>query len=517
MTVRQRLLHQVVALAAALLAAVAAVPFTATPARAAAPICLSGAFQYDYQSAEDGTAKPTRTKPVRNANLELWGAEGNDDPHYLGVWGYSGRDDGSYNLCYTPTKTTSLSVVWVQAWAESSRLWRVLDGENQYVTMESMPRLAVTASTNLGTMKAEASTARAWHAFDTVNLLWWSRNNPKSACWSALEPDSGKCTELTIRAYESDHDQSQYSPGSNTVYLVGAGADSEHLILHEAGHFFLHRLYNGMWPAVDNCSPHYIQWTSSATCAWTEGFADVTAAYLLGDNRFVHGTGDSTEFTYGSGWDVGDQVQGNVGGSLLDLWRTTDGGWNRSIDALTARRPGTFSAYFNTARPAANPPLPTDSTALGKLARHAIDYGPSIVGDGTYHSLSDGGGLALEVYGSCVAGSGANVTLGTFDTTRAWQRWRVDANADGTVRISDACTQPLTLTAPAAVGGAVTAKAFDPASAYQKWTVTKGNGTLRFTNPQTGRVLDSSRIAVGAPLTTTAPGSANSQSWVPLA
>lgn len=368
----------------------------------------------------------------------------------------------------------------------------------------------------MGTTKPVASDARGWHTFDTINLLWWARNNPKSNCWSALEPDNARCTELDVRVFESDFAHSLYSPSTNTAYLIGADADSEHYILHEAGHFLMHRLYNGGWPPDDPQAPHQIWQVSAQTSAWTEGFADSVGAYLLGDNRFVFGSGNSTEYTYGSGWHVGDLVEGNVAGSLLDLWRTTDGGWNRSLDALTAQRPGNFSAYFNTARPAANPPLPTDSTALGLLAKHTIDYGPTIVGDGKYHSLTDGGGLALEVYGSCSAPSGANASLGTLDTTRAWQRWKVDANADGTVRVTDACTQPLTLTVPAAGGGAVTAKTYDPANAYQKWKVAKSNGTLKFTNPQTGLVLDSPSITVGTAATATAAGSANSQSWAPI-
>ncbi|MER7582620.1 ricin-type beta-trefoil lectin domain protein [Kitasatospora sp. NPDC097691] len=513
---RLRLPRHVVALAAALLIAVSLIPLTATGARAATPICISGAFQYDYQSAEDGTAKPTRTKPLRNANVELWGAEGNEDGHSLGVWGFTGVDDGSFNLCYTPTTTTSLRVVWAQAWSQSSRLWRVLDYNAQYYTLQSPTYLHVTASRNVGTTKPPAATARAWHAFDTINPLWWYRANPASICWSAHELDNNNCTELNI--YWADgNDKASYDPDYNQLILAGTVPDSEHTVLHEAGHFLMNRLYNGMFPKSDNCSSHYIPTVSSETCAWTEGFADSVAAYVLGDNRYVFSNGTSTEFTYGNGWQVGDQVQGNVDGSLLDLWRNVDGDWDRSIAAITAKQPATFSAYFNTVRPAANPPLATGSAALAPLARHTIDYGPTIIGDGKYHSLTNGSGLALERYGSCSATSGANASLGTLDTTRSWQRWKVDANPDGTARISDGCTQPLTLTAPSSTNGAVTLKAFDQANGYQKWQITKANGTLRLTNPQTGWVLDSTSITVGATAVAKPPSGANSQSWAPLA
>ncbi|MFE4591226.1 hypothetical protein [Streptomyces laurentii] len=90
-------------------------------------------------------------------------------------------------------------------------------------------------------------------------------------------------------------------------------------------------------------------------------------------------------------------------------------------------------------------------------------------------------------------------------------------NADGTVRLTDNCPQPLTLTAPSVSGGTGTATPFDPTNIYQKWTVTKSNGTLRFTNPHTGRVMDTHGIAQYTLVTAKAPNNANSQSWVPYA
>ncbi|MER6399285.1 ricin-type beta-trefoil lectin domain protein [Kitasatospora sp. NPDC001603] len=517
MTVRLRLSFRAVTLAVALFAAVAAVPLTATAARAATAICISGTIQYDYQSAEGGPAKPTSTKPLRNATVELWGAEKSTDaPHALNVVGLTGVANGSYNLCYTPTTTTSLSTVWVKVWAANYKLWWVADDSNQVYTLQ-LPALSnVTGNRNIGTAKPPAATARAWHIADTLNALWWKRSNPKSACWSANETDSDTCTPLRVywRDYSS---QSWYDPESNSVNLYGADADSEHYILHEAGHFLLHRMFNGSSPSSLACQSHYIRYVSTEGCAWSEGFADAAAAYALGDSRFVWGNGSSTDFIYGDGWGVGDQVEGNVAGSLLEIWRYTDTNWDGSIAAITARKPMTFSAYFNTARPAANPPLSTGGFALSALKWHAIDYGPTIVGDGNYHNLTDGSGLVLDRMGGCLSGSGATADITTLDTDFSWQRWRIDANADGTVRISDYCTQPLTLTAPAAAGGTVTVKTYDPANSGQKWKITKSNGTWRITTPQGNLALDRTSPTAGSAVVLNPSNStSNSQSWAPL-
>lgn len=519
LTIRLRLPFPAVALAAALLAALATVPLTATPARAAAPICISGTLQYDYQSAEDGTAKPTRTKPLRNATVELWGAEkSTDSPRALNVVGLTAVSDGSYNVCYTPTTTTSLSTVWVKVWADSNNLWRVFDTNNQYITWQ-LPALSnVTGNRNTGTAKAPASTARAWHAFDTLNLLWWDRGNPASYCWSSHETNNSNCTPLTVRWHDQATGGSWDSDYTNTVNLVGPDADSEHYILHEGAHFLQHRMFNGPWPSSLTCDSHAIPYVSTEGCAWSEGFANAAAAYLLGDSRFVHSNGSSTSFTYGNGWGVGDKVEGNVAGSLLSLWRTVDTNWNGSIAAMTAQKPLTFSAYFNTTRPAANPPLSTGSTAVGKLNPHTIDYGPTIAGDGKYHSLTNGSALALERMGGCANQTSATAGLNTSDTTRSWQRWKVEANTDGTVRITDGCAQPLTLTAPSGSGGVgtVTLKPYNPADSYQKWKITKSNGTLKITTPQSGLSLDREGSTPGSKVMVTWSNSSNPQSWAPL-
>ncbi|MFD8705027.1 RICIN domain-containing protein [Kitasatospora sp. NPDC059648] len=515
MAIGIRLPHTSAALGAVLLAATAAVPLAATPARAASPICLSGTLQYDYQSAEAGPTKPTQTKPARNADIQLWGAEKTTDTSHQLTADYqlTNSTDGSFNLCYTPTSTTSMSSMWVRFRTESGQYWKVADTTGTPYTLDSATQTNIAGSTSLGTVKPPAATARAWHAFDTVNLLYQHRGNGSSACWSSREANNA-CTELTVRWTANSADGPYYDL-ANTVHLSAADPDSEHTVLHESGHFFMHRLYNGSFPAVTNCSPHYIQLVSSGTCAWTEGFADSTAAYLLGDYRYVWSDGSSYPFTYTTGWNTGDQVQGNVDGSLLDLWNNVDGGWNGTIALLTSKAPSTFADYFKTDRAAGN--LATTGSALSYLAAHTIDYGPGIVGDNQYHGLTNGGGLALEHAGQCANATNVVADLNAYDPTHASEKWKFDPNADGTARIYDSCPTPLTLTAPATAGAQATLQAFNSANQYQKWQVTQnGSGTLTITNPATGYVLDSSAVSAGAAVVVNPTRNANSQNWATL-
>ncbi|MEV0986843.1 hypothetical protein [Streptomyces sp. NPDC049949] len=252
---------------AALALALAVVPLTASSAEAASPICLSGELQFDYQSAEAGRGKPTLTKPVRNANIQLWGKEKSTDaPRQLTAdYQYTAVADGAFNLCHTPA-TTAMSSMWVRFSTESTKLWKVSDGNGTAYTFDSPPKTDLAASADLGTLKA--SNARAWHAFDTVNHLWWARNNPVSDCWSTHEANSDACTELNIRWTADPADGPSYYL-ANTVHLAAADPDSEHTVLHEAGHFFQHRLYDGQFPAVTGRNPHFIDKASSASCSWT--------------------------------------------------------------------------------------------------------------------------------------------------------------------------------------------------------------------------------------------------------
>ncbi|MFG2915934.1 RICIN domain-containing protein [Kitasatospora sp. NPDC048298] len=517
---RTRLTRRLAALGTALLAVLAVVPLAAAPASAAvtaSPICLSGTFQFDYQNAEEGPSKPTRTKPVRNANVELWGREkAGDTAHVLGNYGLTAVSDGGFNLCYTPTTTTTMDSMWVRFYSESTRMWRVLtpDIPASHYTVDSPVQQNVSASVSLGVIKPPAQTSRAWHVLDTLNLLWWGRNNPVSACWSAREPDSNSCVELTVFWSPNSTSGPVYEL-DNTIYLPAADPDSEHIVLHEGGHFLMDRLYGGI-PREGICAPTSPWAASTRPCAWVEGFASAVGAYLLGDNRYVWADGSSTELAYGNGWDNGDAVSGNVAGSLLDLWRKVDGGWQGTAKAMLDHTSSTFADYYKTVRPAAVPPLATTGTTLDLLAKHTIYYGPLPVGDGRPHFLSNGGFLVLSHQTSgCMVLPGAYATISGKGASDLGQQWRLDANADGTVRIHDGCNPSLSLTSSGYPSYRVTVKPSDAQSASQKWQVTRNDdGSLKITDPNTGYVLDTPSNESGKGVMLSAPSATSAtQRW----
>ncbi|GGP00582.1 hypothetical protein GCM10012280_69660 [Wenjunlia tyrosinilytica] len=355
--------------------AAAALPLLTDNADAApGEICLSGTLLYDFRSAEAGPSKPLRTKPVRNAGIEVWGREkASDKARRLSTATLRTKaSNGRFRACHSPRRATSMNQMWLRFSAENTNLWKVRKKGGATVTWNTPVQRNLSRSKTLGKLKPDTAQFGAWHAFDTVNGLWRKRNNPRSNCWTARETDNRKCTTLTFNWAANAPRDASYGL-NNTVDLAGDITDSEHVVVHEAAHFLQHKLFGGWWPKITNCDPHFVDKMSSDTCAWTEGFADAASAYVLGDYGFVGPDGDVTSFEHGPTYDDGDTVQGNVAGSLLDLWRNHDGGtWNRTIDVQRTHNVSVFREYFTSLRPAAG--LPTTGGAAQALKKHTISY-----------------------------------------------------------------------------------------------------------------------------------------------
>jgi len=351
----------------------------AQPAAASTQVCLSGSLVYDHADAEAGTAKPVVTSSARNADWELWGkTSARASSQKLA----SGMTDGAgaFNACYSASG--ALAEAHVRFVSTSAKGWRVVSNKKTQTsyTFDSGTSYDVSGARDLGTVKAPAKVRNAWHIVDTLNKLYAKRANPVSDCWTAHQA-TGSCDRLTF-VWTAAPTPSGYwdYPATNFVIMSGSGPDSEHFILHEAGHWFHWQLYDHRFPVVTNCNPHYIEKSSSTTCAWTEGFADAVAAYTLGDYRYVWEDGSSYSFENDATtphWDTGDTVQGRVSSSLLDLSAPDgpDGGsWDRTIALMTVNMSEDFREYFTVDRPAASPPLSTTGAAYDIISGHTITY-----------------------------------------------------------------------------------------------------------------------------------------------
>jgi hypothetical protein len=340
-------------------------------ASAATQTCVSGTLEYDHHDAEAGTSKPLVTSVARNADWVL------SDASSMQVLasGITDADNGTFDACFAGAASRSLSLTFSSS---STYAWKVIADPAKPTQVYSFTTQLTNVSGKrvLGVVKPPIGIADAWNIVDSLLDLWGIRANPSTTCWTRNE-QSGSCTPMTFVWPSGDADTAYWDDEStHFVYLGRDSADSRHTVLHESGHAFEWLLHDKRFPAVTDCDPHYIERSSSASCAWTEGFADAVAAHALGDYRYVFSDGTSADFTNNRstpGWDSGDTVQGRVSTSLLDLWSGPDGGtWNGTIDALTRTVPPDFRSYFRIARPAVG--LSTTGQAKSILYNHTISY-----------------------------------------------------------------------------------------------------------------------------------------------
>lgn len=332
----------------------------AAPQEAPEPTCVTGSLRFTWASAEDGD-KPNgpvpRSGPVRASDWELRAGE---DVLATGTTDSA----GAFEACVDGELPAGARLAFP---ASSRGLWRVVDDIGGAVHTFDVP---VTA-TALGAVDVRAQQAGAWKVVDATGELYAQRGTD-SPCWTAAETED--CTALTIVWAAGRRDGGYFDVGdSDAPVLAGEDAASRHTIVHEVAHWFQWLLYDGRFPRVTDCTPHFIEKVTSPSCAWTEGFADAVAAYVLGDEVYVHDSGLVQSFTSTPGLPVaaGDAVEGNVAAALLDLWALA-GGWEGDLAAMTGEPSADLREYVAEDRPAAG--LPLDAGVRAALRRSTIVY-----------------------------------------------------------------------------------------------------------------------------------------------
>ncbi|MCJ1676161.1 transthyretin-like family protein [Streptomyces sp. APSN-46.1] len=284
---------------------------------AAGSACATGSWNY----VDHGGV----TRVSANARVVVYDddARGADDLLATGLTGADGR----FHLCFDNTEEDgSGQDVYVQ-FATENQSWIVRNGKSrQPYRFASGVRADVATGTtaDLGAVQpADAALMRGVEAFDTVNAGWnWK---PGSTCWDQRDTT---CRRGIVNWAPDSTDGTYYSLQGNAVHLAAEDPDAPILVLHEFGHALMDDVYEDAFPSSPNCSPHYITRTSSAGCAWTEGFATWFGVVVLDDPTFRWPGGRTQDLegpTWGTnGWDNGDTVEGRVLGAMIDLADTAN-------------------------------------------------------------------------------------------------------------------------------------------------------------------------------------------------
>jgi hypothetical protein len=207
----------------------------------------------------------------------------------------------------------------------------------------------------------------------------------------AIWQDGVDCIGVICNSYTWDS-------GTQYIFISNLQVNWLNVVAHEAAHMYMINA-SGWWDWYPNCWTHYINATSNAKCAWSEGWADFFSiavnnvnndkpCYTFGPfpceglidqqyfNLEVHSRGDNPSLPYAMPW--GDNVEGRVAAALYDLYDYNDEGFDRihagflpiAIYALGSSRIETFRDFWNNWQNIGQDPFLTGLT----LWWNTIDY-----------------------------------------------------------------------------------------------------------------------------------------------
>ncbi|TYB98923.1 hypothetical protein FXF53_16515 [Micromonospora sp. WP24] len=292
---------------------------------------------------------------------------------------------GNYNICFDSKvegfPDSGNADIYVRFITSNSQ-WRVQRGGNPLSFQTGTTNDVPTGSTlNLGSLTAaDGALQRGLHAYDSANDAWLWVPKPNNLCW---DQDDASCRQVVINWAPDSTDGTYYNLGSNQVHLAADDPNAPVTVVHEIGHAVMDDLYNDNFPAAPNCNPHSVTGTSSAGCAWTEGWAEWFPATVYNDPFFRWPSGASLNLesaSWGNGWGEGDTTEGRVAAALIDItdsaneatWdRYGEGPWN--IWMTSRLHNSTTFANFWAHRTADGFNV-ADSGARASVYQNTIDY-----------------------------------------------------------------------------------------------------------------------------------------------
>ncbi|WP_183092692.1 calcium-binding protein [Nocardioides stalactiti] len=281
--------------------------------------CAEGTWLYDDQNGDEWAAG--------NLSVDVWDEDSGPDELLAAGVSYL---DGTFEFCFESVDSDEGGgqEVYVVARTENDA-WRVRTDPVDDLTYElsswtvPLPSSGGTADFT-GLKSSNPVLFRAFHAFDTLNLLflWQADINP-----DAID-DPGDTRQMIINWTATADAGTYYNLTTDDIHLEAADPDARAIVVHEGAHALMDAIYDDDFPTTTNCNPHQIWGATSATCAWTEGWAEWVPARVLGDPffRWPEGNFENLEEPTWPFFDpayaghaTGDTVEGRVAAALIDL------------------------------------------------------------------------------------------------------------------------------------------------------------------------------------------------------
>jgi hypothetical protein len=333
--------------------------------------CASGSFSYVDSNGVNRISA--------NLGVQVYDADaaGGDDLLATGVTDAT----GGFRLCFAAADEEGGGQDVYAVFGTDNPQWMIRHTTARqpfHFRTETMANVASGATAAFGARQpGDPVLMRAVQAFDEVAAAWdWT----PGSCWDARD---ATCRKAHVNWAPDATAGTWYDTNDDSVYLLADDPRAAELVLHEFGHLIMDDVYEDAFPSSPNCSPHYIPRTSSKGCAWTEGWATLYEVMVLGQPIFRWADGSTLDVeqpTWGTtGWDDGDRVEGRVLGSLIDLYDTTNEGYDHCSEdprqtiwtTFLGHKSNTFSAFWSDR---ASDGFDTSRTALGCLYQNTIVY-----------------------------------------------------------------------------------------------------------------------------------------------
>ncbi|MHB9037879.1 MAG: tandem-95 repeat protein [Armatimonadota bacterium] len=213
-----------------------------------------------------------------------------------------------------------------------------------------------TGDTSAYTFADGTQSVGTWHVNNgwANEKAWWIHDDCVKAFWVPADHSGRHVAEWSPTSTHGTH----YHPGGNIHLKAGDADDTPDTVLHEMGHSVMYNIYGNYMPATTNCNPHSLVGSSSTTCGWTEGWAQIWHCWTTNDaiRSYPGGGGvDLETATWGSsGWDQGDTVEGRVAGAVWDITDaandgtdTYNGSWSDVWDVMWNVNCDTFAEFWS--------------------------------------------------------------------------------------------------------------------------------------------------------------------------
>ncbi|MGL5859022.1 MAG: CARDB domain-containing protein [Angustibacter sp.] len=321
-------------------------------------------------------------RPSANVQVQVW-----DDNIFGDSRLATGVTDGAgnYSLCFDANETgvfeSGTADVYVSFVSENS-IWKVQRGGSPLTFSTGITANVARGGTlNLGSLTSgDATLQRGLHAFDAANDAWLFVPKPTNLCF---DQSDSSCRQLVINWAPDSTDGTYYSLGGNDVHLAADDPNAPITVVHEIGHAVMDDVYDDAYPATPNCNPHSILGTSSAGCAWTEGWAEWFPATVYNDPFYRWPSGASLDLEnlgWTDGGNQGDTTEGRIAGALIDItdsanegpWDTYSEGSAALWATFTGHVSNTLADFWNQR---AADGFAVSDPVLGALHQNTIDYG----------------------------------------------------------------------------------------------------------------------------------------------